>query len=1089
MSRYPKRGYLFAAEVVRDSEPPPTPTSNDIAQTLREGGGAPAPTGGEPPTVVPTEAAERRHLTVLCCDLVDSTALSARLDAEALQDVLTAYRGRVTEAIRSEDGHIANFMGDGVFAYFGWPRAHEDDAERAIRAGLGAAAAVAALGTETEPLAARVGIASGLVVVGELAGAGEVRVSDAVGGTPNLAARLQALAEPGSVVLDATTRQLAGRLFDYADMGEAVLKGFAMPVQAWRALGEGAPAGRFEALRGVAGAAPPLVGREEELSLLLRRWRQAAGSEGRVVLLSGEPGIGKSRLAAVLADSLAAEGAPHQRISWYCSPQHTGSVLHPVTAWLGRVARLARGDSPAQSAAKLEALLAPSGAAPEDLALLADLLGVPVSDRWQSKQEFSPQRRRERALATLLRQMEAFSQREPVLAVVEDAHWADPSTRELLDLLVARVEGMPVLLVVTYRPEFQAHWIGQAHVTTLPLSRLGRRESTALVAHVAGGRALPAALADHVIARADGVPLFVEELTKAVLEGGLTGAGGGTQSDIPATLRASLAARLDHHPRARRAAQFGAVIGRSFPHDLVAGLSGGAPVEVEEGLERLVSAGLVLRRGAVPDAVYTFNHALLHEAAYDSLLKSRRRALHGKVLRLLEERRPEIAEREPETLARHAALAGETITAARHLLRAGLRAMRGYALAEAEAHFSTGLDLLGGKVEDDLQRILQLDLQIALAQTVMGSRGFGDAAAGRAFDRALELSESVDDSERTFSVLHGRFMFHLVGGRPALALAAAERMLEIGGRTDGRHLLFAGQFFAAWPEFHMGRFAAALEHLRAASMVCGPDSPGYVRLGFVSDLRAMLAAYQAWMLLVTGEVEAADLADREAWAAAEGSRATSANAGAFCFSCLYSLLRGDALAAARKIRPTIAFCTEQRYSYWLAAAAGMQALCIAEEGRVAEAVAMLRRALEAYRATGSSVMTAFMLGTLARLLTRLGRTEEALGTVAEALDTAWAADDRWYEAELHRIRGEAFGAVGDRNAAETELRKAVSVAQTQGATLWELRAALHLTPLLVDREARHEAHDLLTKVIGRMPAGSSAPEMREARALLDTLYP
>lgn len=419
-----------------------------------------------------------------------------------------------------------------------------------------------------------------------------------------------------------------------------------------------------------------------------------------------------------------------------------------------------------------------------------------------------------------------------------------------------------MLLVVTHRPEFHPPWIGQAHVTTAPLSRLGRRESAALAAGVAGGKALPAALVDHVVGRTDGVPLFVEELTKAVLEGGRAGFGEAVPG-VPVTLRASLAARLDRHPRARHTAQLGAVVGRAFPHDLVACLSEQAPGDLEEGLEQLVSAGLVSRRGAPPEAAYTFSHVLLHEAAYDSLLRSTRRALHGAVLRLLQERRPELVEREPETLARHAALAGEATTAARHLLRAGQRAMSGYALAEAEAHLTAGLGLLASKSDDDSRRVLRLDLQIALAQTLMGSCGFGDAAAGRAFDRALELSEGVGDVERTFSVLHGRFMFHLVGGRPALALAAAERMLEIGGREDGRHLLFAGRLFVGWPEFHMGRFAAALGHLRAASAVRGPDGPG-VRLGFVSDLRAMLAAYQALTLLVTGEVEAADQADRDA---------------------------------------------------------------------------------------------------------------------------------------------------------------------------------------------------------------------------------
>ena len=477
---------------------------------------APAATGTAASRDAPVPAeAERRQLTVMFCDLVSSTELSARLDPEDLREVIAAYHRAVADVIRSFDGFVAKYMGDGVLIYFGYPRAHEDDAERAVRAGLGVIDAVGRLDVKSVKLQARVGIATGLVVVGDLIGEGPAQEQSVVGETPNLAARLQALAEPDGVVIAASTHRLVGDLFEYGDLGAVEIKGAAAPMPAWQVLRPSGVASRFEALRG--SALSPLVGRDEELDLLLRRWTRAKTGEGQVVLISGEPGIGKSRITAALSERVHAE--LYLRLRYFCSPYHQDSALFPFIDQLGRAAGFARDDPTAAKLEKLEALLARAEPPEEDVAFLADLMSLPASNL-HPLPNLSPQRKKERTLEVLLHQLEGLARRQPVIMVFEDAHWIDPTSRELLDLTVERVRSLPVLLLVTFRPEFQAPWTGQPQVTMFALNRLDRRDRASLVAQIAGGKALPDEVIAQIVDRTDGVPLFVEELTKSVLEGG-----------------------------------------------------------------------------------------------------------------------------------------------------------------------------------------------------------------------------------------------------------------------------------------------------------------------------------------------------------------------------------------------------------------------------------------------------------------------------------------------------------------------------------------------------------------------------------------
>ena len=669
-----------------------------ILAAIKELGGQ-TPAAAAPSSAYPSEApehrAERRQITVMFSDLVGSTALSARMDPEDLREVISAYQKCVAETVKQFGGYVAKYMGDGVLVYFGYPQAHEDDAERAVRGGLAVIESVSKI-SSVEPLQARIGIGTGVVVVGDLVGSGDAQERGVVGETPNLPARLQAAAIPGTIAIDTTTHHLLGGLFEYRDLGGIEAKGFANRVQAYEVVRPSMVESRFEALRT---ATTPLVGRDEEMALLMRRWEQAKASEGQIVLVCGEPGIGKSRLAQTMVDRLA--GEPHIRLRFFCSPHHQDSALYPIITHLERAAGFHRDDTAEQRLEKLEAMLAQ---ATNDLGavapLIADLLSVPIGDRYPAL-DLAPQKLKEKTLAALGLQVEGLSTREPVLMVYEDMHWSDPTTRESLDLLLDRLSRWRVLAIITFRPEFAPPWLGRPHVTMLTLNRLALRHRTEIIGHVVGGKALPKEIAEQIADRTDGVPLFIEELTKSVVESGLVTEVAGRYAmtvpaaplAIPTTLHASLLARLDRLAPTREVAQIGAALGRSFSHELIAAVAQMPQQKLEEALEQLVAAELIFRRGTSPNAEYTFKHALVQDAAYSTMLRSRRQQLHGLISGKLEALFTEIVKKQPEVLARHCAEAGLTAKAVGYLLKAAQQSMARSAMSEAEAQIRQGLEL------------------------------------------------------------------------------------------------------------------------------------------------------------------------------------------------------------------------------------------------------------------------------------------------------------------------------------------------------------------------------------------------------------
>lgn len=667
------------------------------------------------PNVSPEDRAERRHVTVMFSDLVGSTALSARMDPEDLREVISAYQKSVAETVGRFGGFVAKYMGDGVLVYFGYPQAHEDDAERAVRAGLELVAAIRDLKTHSA-LQTRVGIATGLVVVGDLIGSGASREQAIVGETPNLAARLQGVAEPNSVVVAESTRKLVGTLFELGDLGPQEIRGIAAPRRAWTALRPNSVEGRFEAMH--AGDLTDLVGREEELDLLLRRWSKAKSGEGQVVLLSGEAGIGKSRLTAALLERLGPE--PYTRLRYFCSPQHTDSALYPIISQMERAAGLVHDDTAQAKLDKLDTLLAQSLTPQEDVALFAEMLSLPNDGRHPTL-ELAPHQRRQRTLEALTTQIEAFAQRSCVLMILEDAHWADPTSLEALGRTVDRIRALGVLLTITYRPEFEPPWIGQPHVMTLNLNRLGQREIIAMIDRVTGNKPLLASIRQDIVERTDGIPLFIEEMTKAVLEAvGQEGAERAVTSipasslAVPASLHASLMARLDRLGSAKEVAQIGAVIGRKFSHALLATVARKGEGVLQAALDDLTGAGLLFRQGVPPHATYLFKHALVQDAAYGTLLREPRRELHARIAKTLECQFAEIAENQPELLARHCTEAGMIEGATAWWGKAGQRSIGRSALVEATEQLTRALAQIATLPATPALRREEIKLQVAL---------------------------------------------------------------------------------------------------------------------------------------------------------------------------------------------------------------------------------------------------------------------------------------------------------------------------------------------------------------------------------------
>jgi class 3 adenylate cyclase/predicted ATPase len=1022
-----------------------------------------------------TDRAERRQLTVMFCDLVGSTALSARLDPEDLREVIGAYQSAVAEIVAGFDGFVAKYMGDGVLVYFGYPRAHEDDAERAIRAGLGVIDAVGRLDVKSVNLQARVGIATGLVVVGDLIGEGSAQEQSVVGETPNLAARLQALAEPHTVVIAASTRRLVGELFEYRDLGAVEVKGLAGPAPAWHVLRPSVVASRFEALRG--GALSLLVGRGEEIDLLLRRWTRAKIGDGQAVLISGEPGIGKSRIAAELQGRLHTE--PHIRLRYFCSPYYQDSALHPFVDQLERASGFVPDDPPAARLEKLEALLALAAPPDEDVAFIVDLLSLPSSGR-HPLPNLSPQRKKQRTLEALIRQLEGLARRQPVLMVFEDAHWVDPTSRELLDLTIERVRNLPVLLILTFRPEFQSPWTGQPQVTMLALNRLDRRERSALVAQIAGGSALSDAVVDQIVDRTDGVPLFIEELTKSVLESGAPLVG------IPTSLHDSLMARLDRLASVRLIAQIGAAIGREFSYALLRAVSRLPEDELQAALARLVASELVFERSTPPDAVYTFKHALVQDAAHGSLLRGTRQQLHAQIAETLEAHSPELMDGQPELFAQHYAEAGLVQKSVAFWGKAGRRSTARSALEEAAAQFRRALEQLALLPDSPERQRQELEFYSSLGAVLAVVKGQAALETGHAYARARELWEQQGSPLDFLQVPYGQSRYHMNRGELDLALRLDEDLLHLSRHRDDVAGLVLGHVSSGRNLMFVGRFALSQWHLVAGLAAYNPTS--HFQLVHQTGMHSQVIA-QAYLGVVLFCLGLPDQALAQSNAAiAEARKLAHPPSLAFSLSIGARLLAldGDNATLGEWADELCAVTAEHSFPVWHSQGTIYRGWVKISHGNLSEGMSVLRSGSTAYTATGAGIWIPHQIALLARAYEIAGQVEEGLVLLDEALQIVEMTGECWFAAELYRHKGQLLQQ-GHSEAAEELYRTALSIAREQEAKLWELRAAVSLARLRRHQGRRAEAHDFLAPVYEWFTEGFDTPDLKDAKALLDTL--
>ncbi|MGD0673661.1 MAG: adenylate/guanylate cyclase domain-containing protein [Candidatus Binatus sp.] len=1047
----------------------------------------------------PRTDAERRQVTVMFSDLVGSTALSARMDPEDLREVISAYQKCVAETVRRFGGFVAKYMGDGVLVYFGYPEAHEHDAEQAVRAGLELIGAVSSLKHDA-PLQTRVGIATGLVVVGDLIGSGEAQERGIVGETPNLAARLQGVAEPNMVVIADGTRRLLGNLFELADLGGKDLKGIAGPVHAWAALRASSAEGRFEALH-TTGLAE-LVGREEEFELLLRRWSRAKTGEGQVVLLSGEAGIGKSRLTAALLERLA--GEPHTRLRYFCSPQHTDSAFYPINSQMERAAGLAHGDTPQAKLDKLDAMLAQTSTPKQDAALFAEMLSLPNDGRYPAL-DLAPEQGRQRTLDALAAQLPRLARQQPVLMIVEDAHWIDPTSLEVFGRTVDQIKTLPGLLIVTFRPEFNAPWAGRSHVTSLALNRLGEREAAAIVARLVGNKELPPDVMAEIVERTDGIPLFVEEMTKAVLEAESEGEARRTAASVPspalalpASLHASLMARLDRLGPAKEVAQIGAAIGREFSHALLTAAVRRPEAELGPALDRLFAAGLLFRQGVPPHATYLFKHALVQDAAYGTLLREPRRALHARIAEILEGQFAEIAESRPELLARHCTEAGLIEKAAGLWGKAGLRSLERSALVEAAAQLTRTLDQIATlPATSDLRRE-QMKLQIALANALMHVKGYAapetKAAAERArllIEQAEALGESPDDPLLLFSVLYGFWTASFVAFNGDVVRELSAQFLALAEKQGTTAPLMIGHRLMANSLAYTGDIAESRAHYDLAVALYDPAEHRALATRFAVDSGVANLGFRSQALWVLGYPETALMDAKQALKDAREIGHAATLMYVLFVTSLPHVHCGNYATANTLVDELVALADEKGALLWKADAMMCQGCVLTLTRQASGAVDVLTSGLAAYRSTGATLWLPSCLSYLARAYAELGKVEDAWRCIGEAIMAVETTKEKLWEADIQRIAGEIalLSPEPDAVKAEAYFERALAIARAQQAKSFELRAAMTMAQLLRNQGKRDEAYGLLAPIYGWFTEGFDTLDLKEAKALLDGLAP
>jgi predicted ATPase/class 3 adenylate cyclase len=1086
----------------------------------QEGPQAAPPTwAASPPAASRPADAERRQLTVLFCDLADSTVLARQLDPEELRDVVRAYQDACAKVIARFEGHIAQYLGDGLLVYFGYPLAHEDDAQRAVRAGLGIVETLGQLNTHLARergvhLTVRLGVHTGLVVVGEVGG-GTRQDQLALGETPNLAARLQGLAAPNTLVISAATLHLLGGFFACQSLGPSLLKGFAQPLEVYQVLYESMARSRLEAV----GSADltPLVGREQEMGLLRERWAQVKDGLGQVVLLSGEAGIGKSRLVQVLKEQVASE--PQAWLTpCQCSPYYQHTALYPLIDLLERVVlRFDREEAPPQKLGKLEGLLVQYGLPlAEAVPLFAALLSLPLAADY-APLHVSPEQQKQKTLQALLTMLLRIAAQQPVLFVMEDLHWVDPSTLEFLSLLVDQGPTARILALCTFRPDFSPPWTGRSHLTQMTVNRLSRHQVAEMIRQVAHGKALPPEVVEQVVAKTDGVPLFVEELTKMVLESGLLQAQGDCYTltgplpplAIPATLHDSLMARLDRLATVKAIAQLGATLGREFSYALLQAVSPWDERTLQRGLHQLVAAEFLYQRGLPPQATYLFKHALIQDAAYQSLLKSTRQQYHQRVAQVLEAQFPDLAETQPELVAYHyteAVLAKQAIP---YWQRAGERATERSAYVEAIGHLTAGLAALEA-LPDTPERTQQaLALHLALGPPLAATKGYAAPEVEQVYARARVLCQHIGETPQLFPVLRGLGMFYIGRADYRTAQELGEQLLALAQRQEAAGLLLEAHFTLGMTLFYRGELTAARAHLEQGIALYDTQQHRAHTALYGHDPGVACLCFAAWTLSLLGYLDQALQRICDALTLAQELSHPHSLVWAIDFGAIIHHMRREWLQTRERAEAVIALASEQGYPMWVAAGLCFRGSVLLQTGQVDKAITQLRQSLSFWQGTGAELAQSYFMAMLAEAYGKNGQYDESWHVLAEALEVVDAHGDRFWEAELYRLRGELLlqQATGREDAdqappepsmlteagqpvnseAETCFQQALTIARRQEAKSLELRAATSLAQLWQQQGKRAEARELLAPIYHWFTEGFDTADLQEARALLEEL--
>ena len=1049
-------------------------------------------TASEPIRSVPE--AERRQLTVMFCDLVGSTDLSGKLDPEDLREVVRAYQETAAEVIERYDGHIAQYLGDGLLVYFGWPRAHENDAERAVYTGVEIPVAIARLNTRLETdygvqLAVRIGIHTGPVVVGEM-GSGDRLESLATGETVNIAARLEGLAQANTAIISPATAQLVQRSFILKELGLHELKGVAEPMTLYGVVSsreaehdehEGMLSGGFDAL----------VGRDEEIGLLLRRWEQSKEGSGQVVLISGEAGLGKSSLVEGLRFHVRQEG--YTRITFRCSPYTANSAMHPVIEHVQRVLGWQREDSTETKLDKLEQALQPTSLPMEEtVPLLAALLSLSLPEDRYPALTLSPQRQRQLTQDALVAWMLEEAERQPVLAVWEDIHWGDPSTVELLGLFIEQSPTVRMLNVLAYRPEFVPPWPMQSHMTPITLNRLERIHTEALVRRLAGGKMLPQEVVAHVVTKTDGVPLYVEELTKMLLESDLLEedaeeyvlTGSLSSTAIPATLQDSLMARLDSLPTVKEVAQLGSVLGREFDYEMIQALNAMDESILQAGLSQLVSNELLYQRGRIPRAKFIFRHALIRDAAYQSLLRRTRQHYHEQVAQLLEAQFSDVVERQPELVAHHYMEAGCSGQAISYWQRAGDRASERSAHQEAMSHLTTGLTLLQTLPETLERHEQELPLQTALGAASLMVKGHAAPEVEAAYTRAHVLCQQLGDTQDVFPVLHGLWRLHVSRPNYLLARQLGEELLSLAEQRKETPLYVMAHSALGATCLYLGEVRLARRHLEAAIVRYTPDLFGS---GYDPGVHCCVsAALTLWLL---GYPDQSLMHAHNGIALAIELKHSFNYAYALVFASSVRLFRREAQEVYNHTENAIILSTEQGFTQWLANSLILQGWALTSRGQQEAGLTQMRQGFTDFRATGADLAAPYFLSLLAEGYGNLKQVEAGLDALKEGLEVIERTGERWWEAELHCLKGQLLLQQSSTNQSEAEscFLQALDIARHQEAKSLELRAATSLARLWQSQGKRDEARQLLEPVYSWFREGFDTADLIDAKVLLDEL--